>query len=668
MESGISVGGLASGIDTNAIIDGLTAIEENKVIREEKKRQEIEDKQEAFSDLITRIGNLSNKAEELEDKESFNLFKAESNDKDIVTLEGDEGATAGTYNVEVFSLATSHKVASDSFAAINTALSLAGTFEISASKEAIENDPTETTKEIEITATDTLKDVVNKINSTDGIGVSASILKLDDGDYRFVLTSVDEGSEPFTLKETSGNVLGTGAGELGLITDNQKMQSDFNFRLEAGGAAVGTSLLNELSTGLTANNLDASDSITINGTDAAGNAITEVAWNFDPDTNTIDDLISQVESAFGGSGNVSVSLNDSGEIVVEDLTGGTSEMSMTLAFVDDGSGSTLNLGSSNVVNDFVSVVSEGKQSFYKVDGLSVSAQGNTDDETVTGTKIHLHKADPGTIVHTSLERDMDGIKDKISGFIEEYNSLMGFIDEKSEVTVGDDDSVEEKGPFAGDSTIRRIKSEIRGLMTSQIDELSGTSNYTSLAIIGITSDKNDGSLKIDDDKLKKALNADFEGVRRLFIADGTSDNPLHEFGNFTEDTETGTYYIDPDTDSIGGATGSRFGDILSSIDGTSKGLSIDAATGSGTGTFTFTRGIASLIKKFYNDANDYVDGSFKITRESFETRLQNVDNKIIKLEDQVANYRDRLIRQFSAMEQSMARLQQQQASFAAQVG
>ena len=115
-------------------------------------------------------------------------------------------------------------------------------------------------------------------------------------------------------------------------------------------------------------------------------------------------------------------------------------------------------------------------------------------------------------------------------------------------------------------------------------------------------------------------------------------------------------------------SGNRSGDSLTSNEGDSKGLSITAPVGSGSGAFTFARGIASQLQMFIDDANDFVDGSFKVTKETYQKRISDYDKRIIKLEDQVDAYRSRLINQFTALEQTMQRLQSQNSAFLAQLG
>ncbi|MGL1902363.1 MAG: flagellar filament capping protein FliD [Fibrobacterales bacterium] len=673
--AGLSAGGMVSGIDTNAIIDGLSEIEMTRVARVENKKKVVEARQESFNDLTGRIGTLAGLAKNMADKDSFNLFTSKSDDDDVVTLEGDEGASAGSFEIEVQQLASKQKAGSQSFSSFTSTAGLTGTFEVSKTKSAIENDPTETTIEIEIAATDTLKDIATKINSTDGAGISASILSLSDNDHRLIITSIDEGTDGFFMKDTIGSVLG--AAGLGFLSENggavtQAVRSEFNLVNQAGMAISETDELDKLSTGLGLNNLSLNDSITINGTMADGSAIAATDFVFNPAVDTVGNLLTAIEGAYGGT--VNASLNQSGEIVLQDITGGLNEMTLDLTFNDvDADGSSLNMGGSKVVNLFNNVLAEGKKSFYKIDGLAMSAQSNSDENTVRGTKINFHGLPevPGEAVKVSLTRDYKGIEERIKGFIEQFNSVMDFIDEKSKVNVkekeaGDSSSqseVEDKGVFSGDSTVRRLKQELRNMMTGAIEELSTQTQYTSLSRIGITTNSTSGHLEIDSEDLEKALSMDFEGVRALFVAQGNSDNNLHEMGKYTDETQTGSFVIDADNDTINGVAAKRIGQILIAKSGEANGLSVKAPSGTGTGTMEFTHGLASKLHNLYEAHNDYVDGLFKQTKESNEKRVRDYEDKIENLWDKVEAFKSRLVKQFSDMEQSMSRLQSQSSSF-----
>jgi flagellar capping protein FliD len=373
---------------------------------------------------------------------------------------------------------------------------------------------------------------------------------------------------------------------------------------------------------------------------------------------------------------------------------------------------------------------------------------------VQGTKFNLLKAEVGTVAKVTLDRNTKGIIEKVKGFVDEFNSLLKFIDEKTKINFEEPEegtdgksTVQSKGALAGDSTVRRIRNELRNLMTAPIESLNEKTQYTSLSRIGITSSTSDGSLKIDDKDLTKAIEEDFDGVRRLFAASGWSDNPAHEMGRFTKETQTGSYAVDTTADTVDGnsinrigdvlssksgtsdgslkiddkdltkaieedfdgvrrlfaasgwsdnpahemgrftketQTGSyavdttadtvdgnsinRIGDVLSSKSGNSSGLSVKAPAASGNGNFTFVRGLASKIQQFYEQSNDFVDGLFKNTREGFDARIRSKEERIDRLALQADNYRSRLIKQFADLEQSMSRLQQQSSAFLSQIG
>jgi len=686
MAEALSVGGLASGLDTNSIIDGLTDLEMVRVRKAEASKLKVEDKLEAFDKLQTRMGDFASTAEKLSSIDAFNVFSNESSDSERVTIDGDENAVPGSFDIEVESLATKLKVTSDAFASQVTAFGFSGSFEVSKSKQAIEDDPINTKVEINVAATDTLKDIVNKINGNEGIGVQASIISLGENDFRLVLSAVDEGTDGFTLQDTgASNILD--AGGFNILQYNQSVHSDFNLRLNTLGAADSSTLFSDIFTGIGLNTaIDNGDQININGVDALGNTVSGTYTYTAGDT--INELLTTVKSVYESAGaTVQVGLNTSGEVVITDLSGGVNEMEMQMAFNDaNASGSKLSLTAAGdkgkVQNFFNNVLSEGKKAFFRVDGLSVASESNKSSNVVTGATFNLLKAGIGETINVTLERDNSGIKTKIQEFLDGFNAIVGYITEQSKVQIKEgsgpnqQDEVVSKGAFASDSSISRILNELRNLVTNSIPELATKSPYTSLASIGITSSTSDGTLSIDEEKFNKAINSDFEGVRRLFVVSGSSDNPEHKFGRASFDTKTGVYQIDADNDLIDSdeSAGSnlmladRVGTILTGKEGSSKGLSVEADIGSGFGNMTFIRGIAGQVSKFWKDSTDNFDGYLTQTRESIEKRIETFQDRIERLTEQADRFRQNLIRQFANLETAMSKLQSQSSAFQAQIG
>lgn len=686
--SGISVGGLSSGIDSSSIIAQLTSLEQAKVTREEAKKKSAETTLEKFSDLETRLGNLAKAAGAVDEAKDFNVFSTLSNNDEYAVVSGDENAVDGQYEIVVNQLATTQKVASSSFANVTAAQNWTGEFEVSTSNATQKADATKTSVTIKVDANDSLKDIASKINSADGIGVRASLMSLANGENRMVLTALDEGTEGFFLKGTSGDdILGS---KLGILSNKQSAATDNAFVTLEGTAAQGSTKFMDLSTGLTNNNLDVGDTINFSGTNANGTSTISGSFTIGANS-TLSDFLNTLSAAYNSdtnpASNTVVSLNNSGEIVLTSANGGsyTSAISLNMNLVEVGGGqtSTLALGGSTARNTYVNTLNEAQNAFYTLDGMAVSSQTNQDSSTITGTTFTLKKANPAITVNVSLKQDNTAIADKIKAFVEEYNTLMKFIDENSKVTMkeetddnGKKKTTRTKGAFSGDSNISSLRTQLQSMMTSPISELADRTQYSSLSRIGITTDRT-GSLEVDSDKLTKALTNDLDGVRRLFTVNGFSSDPGYTMGRYTKDTETGTYYIDVANVNFGSnkdgsysATdvGSLFGNIFSSSTGSSKGLSIEVPDSASTVTsFTFVRGVANQFSWFVDKAKDYVDGYFKSSKDTYQKRIDSMDERIDTLQTRVDNYEKRLTAQFTALELSMSKMQNQTSNMLSQL-
>ena len=163
--SGVAVGGLISGIDTNSIVSGLTSFKQQKVTRLQKQSQDLQDTQQAFQSLVSQLGQLDSKAQSLMDIKQWNMYKSTSTATDNATLTGDENATTGSHDLIVSQLATSQKVCSSVFKNQGQALGLSGTISLGCSQSAQKLDPTSKSVNISIQNTDALSDIVKKINS-----------------------------------------------------------------------------------------------------------------------------------------------------------------------------------------------------------------------------------------------------------------------------------------------------------------------------------------------------------------------------------------------------------------------------------------------------------------------------------------------------------------------
>jgi flagellar hook-associated protein 2 len=96
------------------------------------------------------------------------------------------------------------------------------------------------------------------------------------------------------------------------------------------------------------------------------------------------------------------------------------------------------------------------------------------------------------------------------------------------------------GVLSGESTLRTIKSIIQNTISNAIPLLPADSN--SLPLIGITSDKY-GKLSVKDSTFLTKINSDFNAVKRLFVAEGTTTNSEITYVSHTKNTVGGEFAV-----------------------------------------------------------------------------------------------------------------------------
>jgi flagellar hook-associated protein 2 len=147
-----------------------------------------------------------------------------------------------------------------------------------------------------------------------------------------------------------------------------------------------------------------------------------------------------------------------------------------------------------------------------VAGVTHLSTTNTISTLIDGVEITLLEEGAGETHTLRIANDTSAIQSKIANFVAEFNSLAG--------TIGALRSYEREtkkaGPLLGDAMLRSVESEIRLKLTDKVGGLTG--DFQSLASIGITTNK-DGTLSLNDAKLKTALNQDYDGVANMFASE-----------------------------------------------------------------------------------------------------------------------------------------------------
>ena len=104
-------GGLASGLDTNALLEGLLNIERQPLKRMESRRAEVDNQRSLVRQLNTKLLALRDAARGLDNRntnmsnlstsEEFLKYQGSSTNDDIVEVTAGKGASAGDIQIRV---------------------------------------------------------------------------------------------------------------------------------------------------------------------------------------------------------------------------------------------------------------------------------------------------------------------------------------------------------------------------------------------------------------------------------------------------------------------------------------------------------------------------------------------------------------------------------------
>lgn len=156
------ISGIASGIDTDALIQQLLAIERRPLVYMEDQIKKLQLQSDGFRDVNTRMSNLETKLSSLVSLSTFRAKTVKSGDEKVATATAGPSASAGTYQIVVTQLAQAHRIASAEQGDATSPLNLSGTVKING-------------VEVTIDASMSLRDIRDAINQA-GAGVRATVI------------------------------------------------------------------------------------------------------------------------------------------------------------------------------------------------------------------------------------------------------------------------------------------------------------------------------------------------------------------------------------------------------------------------------------------------------------------------------------------------------------
>jgi flagellar hook-associated protein 2 len=514
-----------------------------------------------------------------------------------------------------------------------------------------------------------LQDIIDAINTTPGIGVTASIapdlatgkddfITLQSNDGKAIQLGAGDDTSNFL---TAAHLVATGMTGIGSadITSSVPLGSANTGALLSDPSVFGTPLSGTGSFNVNGKtiNWDASkDSITsiLNKINASGAGVTAV---YDP----MRDAISMTNSA---TGNQSIALSDtSGSLL-----------------------SALHLSSDPTQQSL------GKTAQFQINGGAWQySNSNTVTNTLPGVAITL--AGPGS-TNLSVSQDASTTINNVQSFVSAFNDLMDAIDADTAY-----DSANNKAAvLTGDSGIEGFQNQMRNMLANAVPGLSG--QYTTLASIGISTGAfgaavgSTSHLVLDQDKLTAALQTDPNSV--VSIISGSATATLNPDSTGAAGSSTWITGIS------GAPTTSRHGLYRVTVDPLGNLSMVFTADGSGplspiTGTISANGSNSTLIPGVtinvgalpgstvtdtisYRSSgllgmlNDYLTtqlgtgGVFDAEHTSANSELGSLNSQITDANTLLAQRQQTIQQQFTAMETAMAQIQQQNGSLLASMG
>jgi flagellar hook-associated protein 2 len=201
----IQLGGLATGLDTSALINQLMAVERQPLTALQTSKVKLQAVSTAFQDLNTRLLTLKSRADDLKDPATFFPRAVTSSDSDVATATAGPGSLRGVFSLTVTDLARG-SIAT----ATATKSALSDTVAAAAGSFAFKLGASGTVVTLAVDATTTLDQLIKKINDANA-GVKASAVNVGTSAspaYKLALTSTGTGASSNIVVVTDNTSLG----------------------------------------------------------------------------------------------------------------------------------------------------------------------------------------------------------------------------------------------------------------------------------------------------------------------------------------------------------------------------------------------------------------------------------------------------------------------------
>jgi flagellar capping protein FliD len=499
-----SIDGLVSGLNTTQIIDSLMKLAQKPVDQLTQEQTDKTNIVSAFQAVQAKMLSLTTQAGKLAQKANWNKYGVEVSDDNYLTATAGSNMGAGSYSVQVLSIAHNHTLASQGVSDQSQAMFGSGTITLSVG--------TGSAKTITVDGSNnSLTGIAAAINAA-STGVTASII--NDGSksspYRLVLTSAKTGQ----ANKISVSSTLSGSQQLNFSTptfDAPELLS------------TGTNTTSTISLGPTAAYSGTSNktyTFTVAGTGTQTLGSDNITLNWTDGTNTGSIVVTQADTevALVGAGSDGLKLNFSSGV----MTGGDKFQIQSFAPVlQEASDATIAVGSDGGSGSPISITSSTNSFTSVIGGLNINVKKVTE---------------PGSAITVQSSVDTEAARTLVNDFISAYNDVNTYINTQNKYNT----DTKESGVLFGDLSLQTMQSSMRNVIANRLAGI--TSKFNQLYTVGIRSDA-DGNLSIKNSAaLDEALQNNLEDVIKLFTASASTSSGLQFVASGTK-TKVGQQFV-----------------------------------------------------------------------------------------------------------------------------
>jgi flagellar hook-associated protein 2 len=547
----VAITGLGSGLDTNAIIQQLVALERQRITQVQGRATAQTTALTAYGNLRSKLGDLRTAAQGLVKSTDWNLLTAASSDESSVAVTAGSGTFTGSMAFRVTSLASAGAVRSaNTIAGLSTRITTGSQIFVAAGAKQYGFSS--------LTATDSVTTGSHSIVVTQssggavktGSGALAASTVIDGSNSSLQLTvngtshTINLAAGTYDRQQLAGAVQSAldaqGIGVAATVDSANKLQLTTTSEGSAARLRItgGTAITPLLLTTDGSDNVGVDGKLTVDGGAvqtfgnvaalSAGGSISLTAG-----AGTIDAVLSgglrtgtitgnQVSTGDGSLGAVVSAINSSkAGVTAAAVQVGANTYRLQIASTTTGASSDPNIGlaefDSSVVGSLTTLTQGADAEITVGSGAgqyTVTNTSNSISNLLPGLSITLKKITDSDVTVT-VDRNAEGLAEKVQKIVDAANTLRAEVDKATAF----DAATKKASALTGDSTTRRLISEINSAISAAVP--GATPGSPGLAGVSVG---RDGKFTFDKTKFVDAFNDDPIGMAKVFSQSATSTN------------------------------------------------------------------------------------------------------------------------------------------------